>query len=73
MTKSDNDVVVTGIGLVTSFGVGQAPHVAMLTGGAAPDMRVDDEICVPYPVHPLPEIDWKDQIPKRGDHRFRSS
>ncbi|MBB4120782.1 beta-ketoacyl-ACP synthase [Martelella radicis] len=69
MTKSDNDVVVTGIGLVTSFGVGQAPHVAMLTGGAAPGMRIDDEICAPYPVHPLPEIDWKDQIPKRGDQR----
>ncbi len=69
MTKSDNDVVVTGVGLVTSFGVGQAPHVAMLTGGNAPEMRIDEDICAPYPVHPLPEIDWKDQIPKRGDQR----
>nr|WP_272210865.1 beta-ketoacyl-ACP synthase [Marinicella sp. W31]MDC2876783.1 beta-ketoacyl-ACP synthase [Marinicella sp. W31] len=69
MTKSDNDVVVTGIGLVTSFGVGQAPHVAMLTGSATPAVNVDSEICAPYPVHPLPEIDWKDQIPKRGDQR----
>ncbi|PRX10291.1 UNVERIFIED_ORG: 3-oxoacyl-[acyl-carrier-protein] synthase II [Martelella mediterranea] len=69
MTKSDNDVVVTGIGLVTSFGVGQAPHVAMLTGSAAPEINIDSEICAPYPVHPLPEIDWKEQIPKRGDQR----
>ncbi|MEO2039881.1 MAG: beta-ketoacyl-ACP synthase [Martelella sp.] len=68
MAKSSNDVVVTGIGLVTSFGVGIEPHVAMLTGGQ-PEIRIDSEICAPYPVHPLPEIDWKDQIPKRGDQR----
>ncbi|WP_174801152.1 beta-ketoacyl-ACP synthase [Martelella limonii] len=68
MTKSANDVVVTGIGLVTSFGVGRVPHVSMLTG-ERPEIRIDSEICAPYPVHPLPEIDWKDQIPKRGDQR----
>ena len=68
MAKSSNDVVVTGIGLVTSFGVGIEPHVAMLTGGQ-PEVRIDSEVCAPYPVHPLPEIDWKDQIPKRGDQR----
>ena len=68
MTKSANDVVVTGVGLVTSFGVGIEPHVAMLTGGQ-PEIRIDSDVCAPYPVHPLPEIDWKDQIPKRGDQR----
>lgn len=69
MTKSANDVVLTGIGLVTSLGVGQAPHVAMLGADNAPEVTVDRETCAPYPVHPLPEIDWKDQIPRRGDQR----
>ena len=69
MVKAANDVVVTGVGLVTSMGVGRAPHIAVLSGDAPVKANVNTEICAPYPVHSLPEIDWSEQIPRRGDQR----
>jgi 3-oxoacyl-[acyl-carrier-protein] synthase II len=69
MTKAPNDVVITGIGIVTAEGVGREVHEAILTGKAAPSARVDTERFAPYPVHPMPEIDWSAQIPRRGDQR----
>jgi len=69
MTKSANDVVITGVGIVTSQGVGAEPHVALLTAAEPPKARVETERFAPYPIHPLPEIDWSEQIPKRGDQR----
>ncbi|MDX3925295.1 MAG: beta-ketoacyl-ACP synthase [Shinella sp.] len=69
MTKAPNDVVVTGIGIVTCQGVGKEPHVALLAGAEAPPLKIEAERFAPYPVHPLPEIDWSQQIPKRGDQR----
>ena len=67
--KSANDVVITGVGIVTSQGVGIAPHVALLSAEKAPDVIVETERFAPYPVHPLPVIDWSEQIAKRGDQR----
>ncbi|MCV0397961.1 MAG: beta-ketoacyl-ACP synthase [Rhizobiaceae bacterium] len=63
-----HDVVITGIGIVSSLGEGCDAHWNALT---APDPRpvLDTERYAPYPVHPLPEIDWTLQIPKRGDQR----
>lgn len=69
MTKAANDVVITGIGIVTAEGVGCEVHEALLTGKAKPAARVDTERFAPYPVHPMPEIDWSEQIPRRGDQR----
>ncbi|PDT42933.1 MULTISPECIES: beta-ketoacyl-ACP synthase [Sinorhizobium] len=69
MTKSANDVVITGVGIVTSQGVGAEPHVALLSSVEPPKARVETERFAPYPVHPLPEIDWSAQIAKRGDQR----
>lgn len=69
MQKAANDVVITGVGIVTSQGVGTEPHVALLTAGETPSVRVETERFAPYPVHPLPEIDWSQQIAKRGDQR----
>lgn len=69
MTKSANDVVITGVGIVTSLGVGAEPHVVLLSAAEPPKARVETERFAPYPVHPLPEIDWSQQIPKRGDQR----
>ncbi len=69
MSKSANDVVITGVGIVTCRGVGKEPHVALLTGAEVLPPRVDSERFKPYPVHPMPEIDWSQQIPKRGDQR----
>ncbi len=70
MSKAQNDVVITGIGIVTCQGVGKDAHVALLTArpGAAEPI-VETEKFKPYPVHPLPEIDWSQQIAKRGDQR----
>jgi 3-oxoacyl-[acyl-carrier-protein] synthase II len=67
--KAENDVVITGVGIVTSQGVGVAPHVAMLTAETSPAAVVETERFAPYPIHPLPAIDWSAQIAKRGDQR----
>ena len=69
MSKAPNDVVISGVGIVTCQGVGKDAHVALLTAGAPPTTIVETEKFKPYPVHPLPEIDWSQQIPKRGDQR----
>ncbi|NRP85932.1 3-oxoacyl-[acyl-carrier-protein] synthase 2 [Ensifer adhaerens] len=69
MSKAQNDVVITGIGIVTCQGVGKDAHVALLTSDKTPPTIVETEKFKPYPVHPLPEIDWSQQIPKRGDQR----
>ncbi|MBN8951499.1 MULTISPECIES: beta-ketoacyl-ACP synthase [unclassified Rhizobium] len=69
MSKAQNDVVITGIGIVTCQGVGKDAHLALLTADKAPPTIVETEKFKPYPVHPLPEIDWSQQIPKRGDQR----
>ena len=69
MSKAQNDVVITGIGIVTCQGVGKDAHVALLTADKVPPTIVETEKFKPYPVHPLPEIDWSQQIPKRGDQR----
>ncbi len=69
MVKAANDVVITGVGIVTSQGVGTEVHTALLTADQSPVPRVETERFAPYPVHPLPEIDWSQQIPKRGDQR----
>jgi 3-oxoacyl-[acyl-carrier-protein] synthase II len=63
-----NDVVITGIGLVSSLGEGPEAHWRKLT---APGLEpvVETGRFAPYAVHPLPEIDWNRQIPKRGDQR----
>jgi 3-oxoacyl-[acyl-carrier-protein] synthase II len=69
MSKSDNDVVITGVGIVTCQGVGKEAHVAVLSGAGIGAPKVETERFKPYPVHPMPEIDWSQQIAKRGDQR----
>ena len=69
MVNAANDVVITGVGLVTCQGVGIEPHIQILTGTTAPEVKIELDRFNPYPVHPLPEIDWSLQIPKRGDQR----
>ena len=69
MTHTRHEVVVTGIGLVTSLGVGVQAHRDALMGGTSPSRVADSQRFAPYTVHPLPEIDWSAQIPRRGDQR----
>ncbi len=65
---SSNDVLITGIGLVSSLGEGIDAHWQGLTR-EQPQPVIDDARFPPYVVHPLPAIDWGLQIPKRGDQR----
>ncbi|MEN0001504.1 MAG: beta-ketoacyl-ACP synthase [Pseudomonadota bacterium] len=64
---AEREVVITGIGIVSSMGVGAQANWQALTNGAAPVF--DTQSFAPAVVHPLPEIDWSEQIPKRGDQR----
>jgi 3-oxoacyl-[acyl-carrier-protein] synthase II len=61
------DVVITGIGLVSSLGEGPDAHWAALHHGAKP--VVDAVSFAPFPVHPLPALSLDAQIPKKGDQR----
>ena len=65
---SPRDVVITGIGLVSALGEGLDAHWTKLSA-AHPEPVVDSQRFAPYTLHPLPEIDWGLQIPKRGDQR----
>jgi 3-oxoacyl-[acyl-carrier-protein] synthase II len=65
---STHDVVITGIGLVSSLGEGPDAHWRKLAQpGLSPVL--ESGRFAPYTVHPLPEIDWNLQIAKRGDQR----
>lgn len=72
MSKSDNDVVITGIGIVTCLGVGTEPHIALLNGTAVASPNVDAESFRPYPIHALPEIDWNDQIGRKDQRQMEN-
>jgi 3-oxoacyl-[acyl-carrier-protein] synthase II len=65
---SANDVVITGLGLVSSLGEGAAAHWEAIANGK-PELRIDSERFAPFSIHPLPEIDWAKQIPQKGDRR----
>lgn len=70
--KSDNDVVITGVGIVTCHGVGVDAHIALLSAGSAPDAIVETEKFAPYPIHPLPEIDWSTQIGRKDQRQMEN-
>ncbi len=69
MTKQNREVWITGIGLVSCFGEGATHHWEILGGDSAPAAIQEKELFGPYTVHPLPEMDWSRQIPRRGDQR----
>lgn len=63
------EVWITGIGLVSCFGEGVDQHWQVLGGDTAPAPVIDSVRFAPYSVHPLPQMDWGRQIPRRGDQR----
>ncbi|MGB8817952.1 MAG: beta-ketoacyl-ACP synthase [Rhizobiaceae bacterium] len=66
---SGNDVLITGIGLMSSLGEGPDAHWTALTGPAEP--RLDTENFAPYVVHPLPaDIDWNLMVPRKEQRQM---
>jgi 3-oxoacyl-[acyl-carrier-protein] synthase II len=61
------DVVITGIGLVSSAGEGLEAHLTALAGGGAPN--TDTTTFEPFPVHRIMALEWDRQIPKKSDQR----
>lgn len=59
-------VFITGIGIISSQGEGVETHWNALNKA---EPRLDTERFAPYTVHPLGEVDWSQQIPKRSDQR----
>jgi len=66
-THSAQDVVITGIGLVSSLAEGAEEHYARLRQGAAP--AFDREAVAPFAIHPLVPVDYDKLIPKKSDQR----
>jgi 3-oxoacyl-[acyl-carrier-protein] synthase II len=62
-------VWITGVGLVSCFGEGREPHLAVLGPSSGARPPVDEEGFAPFPVHPMPALALDRQIPKRGDQR----
>ena len=69
MSKQNLEVWITGIGLVSCYGEGAQHHWEILGGAQTPEPIQEKELYAPYTVHPLPEMDWSQQIPRRGDQR----
>jgi len=65
--RIERDVVVTGVGLVTSLGEGGEAVRDALLGGA--EAVLDTSTTAPFPIHPLVALDYDKQIPKKGDQR----
>jgi len=63
----DREIWITGLGMVTSAGVGIGPHLASLQNGGQP--QIDSASFAPYHVHPVVDAPFGDQIPKKADQR----
>jgi 3-oxoacyl-[acyl-carrier-protein] synthase II len=72
MVKQPNDVVITGIGIVTCHGTGKEPHIALLSSYVAPEPVLETEKFKPYVVHRLPEIDWSAQIGRKDQRQMEN-
>ena len=43
MAKANNDVVITGVGIVTCHGVGAEAHVEILGAARVPEVKIETE------------------------------
>ncbi len=66
MPDDKRDVLITGIGLVSSLGEGLDAHWNGLT---AAKPVVDETSFAPHVVHPIAPVNFDLQIPKKGDQR----
>ncbi|MES2906356.1 MAG: beta-ketoacyl-ACP synthase [Pseudomonadota bacterium] len=60
-----HDVVITGIGLLSSLGEGVEAHAELLNAAPANTAQPHG----PFLIHPLCDVDFDRQIPKKGDQR----
>ena len=65
----DRDALITGIGLVSCLGSGVEAHWAALNDPAGFAPVLDTTSFPPFAVHPLAQVNFDSQIPKRGDQR----
>ncbi|MGL3605514.1 beta-ketoacyl-ACP synthase [Rhizobium sp. G187] len=72
MARQPNDVVITGIGIVTCHGTGKEPHVALLSAASAPEPVLETEKFKPYVVHRLPDIDWSTQVGRKDQRQMEN-
>jgi len=63
------EVAITGLGLVSALGEGEAAHWAALSEGGPKPEWTDAESLAPYVIHPIRDLDLSRTIPKKGDQR----
>ncbi|MBO6815636.1 MAG: beta-ketoacyl-ACP synthase [Rhizobiaceae bacterium] len=66
------EVVITGIGLVSSHGEGAEHHWNLFGKDQSPEPVVNLDIVPPYGVHPMPEMDWANQIPRKDQRQMEN-
>lgn len=69
MKSAGHEVLITGIGLVSTLGEGLDAHWHALNAANGPQPPLDREQFAPHSIHPLAAIEFDKQIPKRGDQR----
>ena len=67
--RGQRDALITGIGLVSCLGEGDAAHWAALDAPDGFRPVVDTARFAPWMVHPIAPLELDRQIPKRGDQR----
>jgi len=72
MSSDKKEVFITGIGLVSCYGEGAEHHWNVLGGAEAPAPIIATETVPPYGVHPLPEMDWMLQIPRKDQRQMEN-
>jgi len=66
MSEASREGCITGIGIVSCLGEGLDAHWQKLSAG---DTRIDETSFAPFPIHPICQLDFDKQIPKKGDQR----
>lgn len=69
MTKN-NEVWITGIGLISSLGEGPDTHWQALATTPLAEPAIDSQKIAPYSFHPLSEPDWANQISRRDKRQM---
>ena len=67
--SAPNDVLVTGIGLVSSLGEGLDAHWQVMAGSGTRPAPAETEKFKPFPVFPMVPLELEKQIPRRADIR----